>query len=192
MHALVIAATSPDTAPVSAGGLATVRQARCEAAGAAPPIDRLPADGLLHPVSLIALGLLLVNDHVLKAVWPGALTGKLSDVAGLVLFPILVLSAGELALVALGRWRRPTRRALTMAVVGSTMAFALVKTVPDAAIAAGWLLGIAQWLLSLPIRAGTGTLGAPIVPTVIVVDPTDLLALPFVVLAIWIGRSRLR
>lgn len=177
---------------MSAGGLATVRQARRGAADSAPPIDRLPADGLLHPVSLVALGLLLVNDHVLKAVWPGALTGKLSDVAGLVFFPILVLSAGELVLVALGRWRGPTRRALTLAVVGSALALTLVKTVPDAAVAAGWLLGIAQWLLSLPIRAVTGTLGAPVVPTVIVVDPTDLLALPFVVLAIWIGRSRLR
>jgi hypothetical protein len=72
------------------------------------------------------------------------------------------------------------------------MAYGLVKTLPDAALAAGWLLGIAQWLFSLPVRALAGTLGAPVVPTVIVVDPTDLLALPFVALAIWIGRSRLR
>ena len=183
---------SLDTAPVSAGGLATVRQAGRGAAHSAPPIDRLPADGLLHPMSLVALGLLLLNDHVLKAVWPGALTGKLSDIAGLVFFPILVLSAGELVLVALGRWRGPTWRALTLAAAGSATAFALVKILPDAAVAAGWLLGMAQWLLSLPIRALAGTLDAPIVPTLIVVDPTDLLALPFVTLAIWIGRSRLR
>jgi hypothetical protein len=161
-------------------------------ADSAPPTDRLPADGLLHPINLLALGLLLVNDHVLKAVWPGPVTGKVSDVAGLVFFPILVLSAGELVMTATGRWRIPTRRALTIAVACSAMAYGLVKTLPDAALAAGWLLGIAQWLFSLPVRALAGTLGAPVVPTVIVVDPTDLLALPFVALAIWIGRSRLR
>ncbi|MEV4111376.1 hypothetical protein [Nonomuraea sp. NPDC049695] len=34
--------------------------------------------------------LLLVNDHLLKQAWPGFLTGKLSDVAGLVVAPALV------------------------------------------------------------------------------------------------------
>lgn len=181
-----------DTAPVSAGGLATVRQARRDAADDVPPGARLPADGLLHPISLLALGLLLVNDHVLKAAWPGPLTGKLSDIAGLVLFPILILSAAELGMAAIGRWRRPTRRALTLAVAGSAVAFGLVKTLPSGAVAAGWLFGGAQWLLSLPMRALGGALEAPVVPTVVVVDPTDLLALPFVALAIAIGRSRLR
>ncbi|UBU13618.1 hypothetical protein [Nonomuraea gerenzanensis] len=40
---------------------------------------------------------LLVNDHLLKQAWPGLLTGKLSDVAGLVVAP---------ALLALLFWRR--------------------------------------------------------------------------------------
>ncbi|NUP79632.1 MAG: hypothetical protein HOV96_19010, partial [Nonomuraea sp.] len=33
---------------------------------------------------------LLLNDHLLKQVWPGFVTGKLSDVAGLVVAPALV------------------------------------------------------------------------------------------------------
>ncbi|MEO3800026.1 hypothetical protein [Nonomuraea sp. B1E8] len=40
---------------------------------------------------------LLVNDHLLKQAWPGFVTGKLSDVAGLVVAP---------ALLALLFWRR--------------------------------------------------------------------------------------
>ncbi|MER7503693.1 hypothetical protein AB0L05_15230 [Nonomuraea pusilla] len=45
---------------------------------------------LCHPATLAAVIVLLVNDHLLKAVWPGFLTGKLSDVAGLVVAPPLV------------------------------------------------------------------------------------------------------
>ena len=39
-------------------------------------------DGLLHPIALLAVALLLVNDHLLKAAAPGPLTGKLSDSPG--------------------------------------------------------------------------------------------------------------
>ncbi|MCC6617494.1 MAG: hypothetical protein IT341_00485 [Chloroflexi bacterium] len=46
----------------------------------------VPADGLLHPVVLGAIGLLLLNDHVLKTTTPGFVTGKLSDFAGLAFF----------------------------------------------------------------------------------------------------------
>ncbi len=45
---------------------------------------------LCHPATLAAVIVLLVNDHLLKALWPGFLTGKLSDVAGLVVAPPLV------------------------------------------------------------------------------------------------------
>ena len=39
---------------------------------------------LAHPGSVLALVVLVLNDHVLKQAWPGLVTGKLSDVAGLV------------------------------------------------------------------------------------------------------------
>ena len=48
---------------------------------------------LLHPAFLAALAALAVNDHVLKAAAPSALTGKLSDVAGLVVLPVLLCVA---------------------------------------------------------------------------------------------------
>ena len=34
--------------------------------------------------------LLALNDHVLKQAWPGWVTGKLSDVAGLVVAPAVL------------------------------------------------------------------------------------------------------
>ncbi|WP_198169090.1 hypothetical protein [Herbidospora daliensis] len=43
-----------------------------------------------QPLTVLALVVLVVNDHVLKHAWPGFVTGKLSDVAGLVLFPALL------------------------------------------------------------------------------------------------------
>jgi hypothetical protein len=45
---------------------------------------------LSHPLTVLALVTLVLNDHVLKAAFPGWWTGKLSDVAGLVLAPPLV------------------------------------------------------------------------------------------------------
>lgn len=51
-----------------------------------------PTRALLHPLWLGALAVLVLNDHVLKgaSVLPPALTGKLSDFAGLVVAPLLL------------------------------------------------------------------------------------------------------
>jgi hypothetical protein len=155
------------------------------------PADPLPADALLHPVTLAALSVLLINDHVLKAAWPGPVTGKLSDLAGLVFFPILLLSGTELALALVRRWRRPTIRALGLAVAISAIGFVLSKTVPVMADGSGWLLGGGQWLLSLPIRIAAGLQVPPIAPAIVVADTTDLVALPCLAVALWIGMSRM-
>ncbi|GAA3121815.1 hypothetical protein GCM10020001_047700 [Nonomuraea salmonea] len=42
---------------------------------------------LCHPVTVAGVLVLLVNDHLLKAAFPGVVTGKLSDVAGLLVAP---------------------------------------------------------------------------------------------------------
>jgi hypothetical protein len=51
---------------------------------------------LCHPVPLLAVLLLAVNDHLLKGsgVLPGTVTGKLSDFAGLFFFPLLLAAVG--------------------------------------------------------------------------------------------------
>ncbi len=63
---------------------------------------------LIHPVTVAATALLILNDQVLKAAYPGWLTGKLSDVAGLVMAPPL-LAVLPVLLVA-GCGRLPVRR----------------------------------------------------------------------------------
>jgi cysteine-rich repeat protein len=84
--------------------------ARAPWGGAAQKIE--PARALVHPVWILSLGLLVLNDHFLKGsgLLPGWLTGKLSDLAGLIVAPVL--------LAAMVRAR--TRRAIVIvhAVVG--------------------------------------------------------------------------
>jgi hypothetical protein len=60
---------------------------------------------LASPVFAVSILLLIVNDHVLKAAWPGLVTGKLSDIcerSGEALFcahrdPRLMLAVSGLA-----------------------------------------------------------------------------------------------
>ncbi|MBF8192561.1 hypothetical protein ITP53_44150 [Nonomuraea sp. K274] len=72
---------------------------------------------------------LLVNDHLLKQVWPGFVTGKLSDVAGLLVAP---------ALLALLFWRRADLAATLL----TGVLFTLVKSTETGAEAAShvWTL----------------------------------------------------
>ena len=42
---------------------------------------------LSHPASLIALSVLLLNDHLLRRIWPSWFTGKIGDFAWLFFAP---------------------------------------------------------------------------------------------------------
>ena len=53
---------------------------------------------LQHPLSLLSILILLLNDHVFKVISPSWLTGKLSDFAGLFFFPFIVASGLSLLL----------------------------------------------------------------------------------------------
>ena len=147
------------------------------------PVAMLPrsspaaADALLHPAAIAALGLLLLNDHYLKSAVGGPVTGKLSDFAGVAFFPLLLLGTWELAQAGLGRWMGPGARAHVVAVLATGLGFALVKSSPGAAASFGWLLGTAQWLLGSPLRLLGGEPLEPVNQAVVLVDPTDLVAL---------------
>jgi hypothetical protein len=126
---------------------------------------------LAHPVSVLGLALLLVNDHVLKPALipvPGAVTGKLSDVAGMVMFPPLLAVLMALLL--------PRARAKTLAVV------ALCVT----ACGFCWLK-FSWYAAELASAALTVVSG----PSVLRADPADLLALPALALA-WLAFRRAR
>lgn len=111
-----------------------------------------PGRALLTPTWLVALAVLGVNDHLLKGagLLPGAVTGKLSDLAGMVVAPALLA-----ALLGLR-----SRRGLLLAHLAIAAVFAAIKLSPAAADAWSWVMGLVG------------------VPWVITVDPTDLLALP--------------
>lgn len=52
---------------------------------------------LSRPWFLVAIAVLVVNDHILKSAWPGAVTGKVSDFAGLVVVAVLLsVAAGPM------------------------------------------------------------------------------------------------
>jgi hypothetical protein len=65
---------------------------------------------LAHPVTLLALLVLVLNDHVWKARHPGLVTGKLSDVAGVVLTPAVLGVGIGLVRIAFGRRARRSVR----------------------------------------------------------------------------------
>jgi hypothetical protein len=105
---------------------------------------------LLHPLPLAAVALLVFNDHVLKASgWaPPALTGKLSDVAGLFFFPILLFT--------LTHPPRVRRAWVAVAAAGLTaVVFAAIKLDVRANALAAWALGSCALdptdLLALPM-----------------------------------------
>ncbi|MEU7751102.1 hypothetical protein [Micromonospora sp. NPDC049171] len=132
--------------------------------GPAARLDGAPTTlpWLCHPSTLLALVLLLVNDHVLKAAFPGLLTGKLSDVAGLVLAPPLVA-----VLLTLLVPRLPARAAAVAGLVAVGAGFALVKSSGYAAE-----LASSAWT----VLAG---------PSLVRADRADLLTLPALGLAWW-------
>ena len=70
---------------------------------------------LAHPLTVLCLAGWLVNDHVLKDRLHNAVTGKLSDLFAMVVFPLLVAALVE----------RFTRRPLEWG-VGFTAAFLLI------------------------------------------------------------------
>ncbi len=138
----------------------------------------LPIDEVLAPMPLVALVLLVVNDWVLKPRYGGSigwLTGKLSDVAGLALAPLVLTAATDVLLRvtrAAGAPVDPTLRRwkLALACAATGGVFVAVKLSPAAAglVARGW------------DHAWSGA--------AIVADPTDLLTVPALALAWWQGR----
>ena len=127
------------------------------------------ARALVHPIALAAIALLVVNDHVLKQLAPGLVTGKLSDFAGLAFFPLLLAAAAEHAGV-----RRGTQT-IVIAVIATGLAFAAVKLfVPEL-----YRVGLAalQW----PFRAVRAIVTGAALPALgrvrFVADPSDLVAL---------------
>ena len=111
-----------------------------------------PDNALRHPLWLSACVVLVINDHLLKgmATLPGALTGKLSDIAGMIVAPTL--------LAVLLRLR--STRALFSAHVATGLGFAAINISHSAARGFETLTALTPF------------------PWTIWVDPSDLIVLP--------------
>jgi hypothetical protein len=142
---------------------------------------------MTHGVFVVGVLLLALNDHVLKAAWPGWWTGKLSDAAGMVFFPLLLQSVWELATQAAGRWKGHRLGVTTACVVLTGTVFTLVKTIPQAAHAYRVTWGVLRW----PLELGSACWHNQSVPTLgrvqLTMDASDVLVLPFLALALWVG-----
>lgn len=143
---------------------------------------------LLHPVVIAALVVWAVNDHVGKEAWPGLVTGKLSDVAGVIVTPVLFLGVYELR--PGGRLARPAVVAACVAAVGA--AFVLVELVPAATEVYERGMGLVRWPVDLlrSARAGRGLAGP--VRVQLWADAPDLLTLPFLAVPLVLGLRHAR
>jgi len=151
----------------------------------------IAAERILHPAVLLAVTALMLNDHLLKGLHPGLLTGKLSDVAGLVFFPVLLQGLWELALSVLRRpWRR-SDRVLLVSTVLTGSAFACAKLTATGAELYRHLFGAVRGLPSALLALVEGDLSRLPVAT-LTRDPTDVLALPAVLVGVCLMRSAAR
>lgn len=132
-----------------------------------------PGDLLLSWWVVAAVVVLLVNDHVLKAWIGGTATGKLSDVAGVFVLPLLTLALVEALRSVLRRRWRSTRRDVLAHITVVGVGFALVKTVPVVRDAYEYMVGLLRAL-------ATGSLDS-VTPILVYLDATDLLVLPVMV-----------
>lgn len=130
--------------------------------------DRPGLAALVHPVALVALAAWIANDHFLKRLHPGLVSGKLSDVACLIVVPLLAIATIELV-------RGSSTRAIWIACIAATgLVMVTINLFDAAAFAYRWGLGIAHW----PLRVVLDHQLAPVRPAQLTMDPTDLLTLP--------------
>lgn len=116
---------------------------------------------LAHPLVVFCLVGWAINDHVLKARFHNAITGKLSDVFAMVVFPVLVALVIE-------RW---THRPMAMAIAATALFFASINLFDFADSGVESILGFV-W------------------PSGLTKDPTDLVTLPLLAIPGWLWSRR--
>jgi hypothetical protein len=155
-------------------------------------VARYPGDLLVSPVPLASICTIVLNDRVLKSRFPSAATGKISDFAGLIFFPLLVVSALELCRYVghVPTWQL-SRRTLAIVIVSVGVVFTSIKLVAPIGDVYAPALGTAQypfrivlaWILHRP-PPGWHQVS-------LTRDTTDLIALPMLAVAWRLGSKRL-
>lgn len=144
---------------------------------------RAPGDLFLHPLPIVAAATVAINDAVLKTTWPGTITGKLSDVAGLFIFPIILVCVTELVRRAVHRPWSISDAGIVAACVLTGVTFAVVKSVEWASTTYGTSIGVLRWPLHAVDALIAGNPVPAVVPIEVVRDPTDIVAVTAVIAA---------
>jgi len=151
---------------------------------------RTPGDLLIHPVAVAALVVVIVNDRVLKVDHPSELSGKLSDFAGLIYFPLFVVAAIEAVrwIVRRGAWTL-TPRAVEVTTAITGVCFVLIKVWPPAGEVYRIGVGMAYWPFDAVTALARGD-GIPNPARIsLTEDLTDLVAIVCLAVPVWIARS---
>ena len=151
----------------------------------------VPGDGLLHPMVAAAVALLLINDHVLKALFRGPVTGKLSDVAGLVFFPFGIVAVWEVFTAVSRVWRGPRVLPLIIATIATASVFVAIKISSEGSSLFADVLGRTQWVGATFTAWVVGSPTPHLSPVVVVRDPTDLVALVALLATLVVGVRRI-
>lgn len=114
---------------------------------------------LAHPLTILSVVILLVNDHLLRVFWPSWITGKLGDFAWLVFAPLIL--AIPLSFIVPKTIRKHDRAVGISSIAIVAVVFGLAKTLPNFhAMTTQLIEAILGW------------------PSTLKRDPTDLVALP--------------
>ena len=146
-----------------------------------------PGDCLRHPLVLLMLALWLLNDHVFKAMFGNAFTGKLSDIAGLVVFPLIFVGAYEIV-CGLRRIQPKHARTILWAGLGLSAALMIGINLFDVCAQACRIgLGLMQW----PFRSLWALSIMPVNQVSLTMDPSDLWTLPALLIPYVLNDFRL-
>lgn len=140
-----------------------------------------PGDVLVGVLPLLAVAVLLINDHWWKGRGPDLLTGKVSDAVGLFVFPIMVLSVIEVVRKIGGRPWESGVSAAAIASLVTFVGFVLVKTVPPVSHTYAAIIGYLRWPAYAARNAMDGSEIPPPNPIEVTLDVTDLWMLVFVI-----------
>lgn len=132
-------------------------------------------------VATLSVFVLYLNDHLLKQAFPGFVTGKLSDVAGMIFFPVLLTTLIWALVPGARRTDRARDSLLVGACIATALVFTLTKTTAFGNEAYRFAWGAMQWPLAALRALASGHPLPAIAHVRLVRDPSDVLAVPFVV-----------
>jgi hypothetical protein len=128
-----------------------------------------PGDELLGFWPLASIALFALNNFILKRALSNVVTGKLSDIACCFFLPLFVS-----ATLGFAGWTAPMFRRVAVGAGVAVLVFVLVKTSPWASDALNTAIGALTGGRATPNR----------------VDASDLVAIPFALVAVAYARRR--